>query len=172
MSTRYFGASISRREDPRLLRGSGRYVDDIKLPGLLHAAIVRSTHAHARLRAVRVEAARAMPGVAGVFGFTDLAAWMRPIPQFGEAPEPLPSRIGLRMHETPRYPLARHKVRYVGEPVAVVVARTRAEAEDAAERVSIEYEPLPAVIDTEAALAPEAPRLFEELDSNVVLRFT
>jgi aerobic carbon-monoxide dehydrogenase large subunit len=172
VSTRYFGASISRREDPRLLRGSGRYVDDIKLPGLLHAAIVRSTHAHARLRAVRVEAARAMPGVAGVFCFTDLAAWMRPIPPFGEAPAPLPARIGLRMHATPRYPLARHKVRYVGEPVAVVVARTRAEAEDAAERVGVEYEPLPAVIDTEAALAPEAPRLFEELDSNVVLRFT
>ena len=172
MSTRYFGASISRREDPRLLRGQARYVDDIKLPGLLHAAMVRSLHAHARLHAVHVEAAKALPGVAGVFRFEDLAAWMRPIPPFGEAPAPLGERIGLRMYDTPRYPLARDTVRYVGEPVAVVVARSRAEAEDACELVEVDYEPLPVVVDTEAAVATDAPRLFEELDSNVVLRFT
>ena len=115
MSTRYFGASVSRREDPRLLRGKARYVDDIKLPGLLHAAIVRSPHAHARLQSIQVEAARALPGVAGVFRFEDLAAWMQPMPTFGIAPPPLDSRIGLSTHDTPRYPLARDTVRYVGE---------------------------------------------------------
>ncbi|MEE8292414.1 MAG: molybdopterin cofactor-binding domain-containing protein, partial [Candidatus Tectomicrobia bacterium] len=172
MSTRYFGASVPRREDPRLLRGQARYVDDIKLPGLLHATIVRSMHAHARIPAVQVEAARLMPGVVGVFGFADLARWMQPIPPFGEAPPPLDTRIGLSTLETPRYPLARDKVRYVGEPIASVVARSRAQAEDAAEQVEVSYEPLAAVVDTEAAVDPEAPRLFEALDSNVVLSFT
>jgi len=77
VGTRYFGASVARVEDPRLLRGSGRFVDDIKLPGLLHAALVRSPHAHARITAVQLEAARALPGVAGVFGYEDLAAWIK-----------------------------------------------------------------------------------------------
>jgi aerobic carbon-monoxide dehydrogenase large subunit len=172
VGTRYFGASVSRREDPRLLRGSARYVDDIKLPGLLHATIVRSPHAHARIRTIRVEAARARPDVAGVYGFADLAAWMKPLPTAGAAPASLASHIGLHTRVTPQYPLARDRVRFVGEPVAVVVARSRAAAEDAAEQVEVEYEPLPAVVETEAALAPEAPRLFPEWDSNVALRFT
>ena len=76
VSTKYFGASVRRVEDPRLLRGNGRFVDDIKLPGLLHAALVRSPHAHARIRAVHLEAARALSGVAGVFGCDDLGAWI------------------------------------------------------------------------------------------------
>ena len=172
MGTRYFGASVTRVEDPRLLRGSGRFVDDIKLPGLLHAALVRSPHAHARITAVQLEAARALPGVAGVFGYEDLAAWMQPMPSAGLPPPALEARLRPMLRATPQLPLARDRVRYVGEPVAIVVARNRAEAEDAAELVNIEYEPLPASIDTEAAVAPEAPRLFPDWPDNVTVRFT
>ncbi|MGQ4810635.1 Caffeine dehydrogenase subunit alpha [Candidatus Entotheonellaceae bacterium PAL068K] len=172
MVTRYFGASVTRREDPRFLRGLGRYVDDIKLPGLLHATIVRSPHPYARLEAMRVDAARALPGVAGVFMFEDLATWMKPMPEAGAAPLALRERIGLTSRVTPQYPMARDRVRYVGEPVAVVVAQNRATAEDAADLVEVQYEPLSAVVDTEAAAAPDAPRLHPDLDSNVALQFT
>ncbi|MGQ4808644.1 Caffeine dehydrogenase subunit alpha [Candidatus Entotheonellaceae bacterium PAL068K] len=154
MSTRCFGASIARQEDPRLLRGAARYVDDIKLPRLLHTTIVRSSHAHARIMAVRPEAARTRPGVAGIYRFKDLVLWMKPMPTFGMAPPPLDTRIDLDMRPTPQYPLARNRVRYVGEPIAVVVARSRAEAEDAAEHVEVAYEPLPAVVDAATALGP------------------
>jgi len=172
VGTRYFGASVTRVEDPRLLRGSGRFVDDIKLPGLLHAALVRSPHAHARITAVQLEIARALPGVAGVFGYEDLAAWMHPMPSVGMPPPALEARLQPILRATPQLPLARERVRYVGEPVAIVVARNRAEAEDAAEIVHITYEPLPAIIDTEAAVAPEAPRLFPDWPDNVAVRFT
>lgn len=171
MGVKYFGASVSRREDPRLLRGKARYVDDIKLPGLLHATLVRSPHPHARIKAIHVEAARAWPGVAGVFRHQDVADWMKPMPTAGAAPPKLLGRLDLTVHETPQYPLARDTVRYVGEPVAIVVARSRAEAEDAAERVEVEYELLPIVIDTEAAAEPGAPRLFADLADNVALHF-
>ena len=172
MGTRYFGASVSRREDPRLLRGQGRYVDDIKLAGLLHATIVRSPHAHARLAAIRHEAAQSLPGVAGVFRFADLAQWLKPMPSAGLPPANLKARLDMTMRTTPQFPLAHDRVRYVGEPVAVVVARSRAEAEDAAERLEIDYEPLAAVVDAEAALAADAPRLFADWPDNVALRFT
>src|SRR5262249_38852139 len=172
MGTRYFGASVARVEDPRLLRGDGRFVDDIKLPGLLHAALVRSPHAHARIRAVRLEAARSHPGVAGVFGFEDLATWMKPMPSAGLPPAALEARLRPILRATPQLPLARDRGRYVGEPVAIVVAPNRAEAEDAAELVDAEYEPLPAIVDTEAAASPEAVRLFPDWDDNVAVRFT
>ena len=171
VGVRYFGASVSRREDPRLLRGQGRYVDDIKLPGMLHATIVRSPHAHARLNAIRIEAA-GTARVAGVFRFTDLAAWMKPMPSAGLPPPNLKARLDITLRTTPQFPLAHDRVRYVGEPVAVVVAHSRATAEDAAERLEIAYEPLPAVVDTEAALAADAPRLFADWPNNVAVRFT
>jgi carbon-monoxide dehydrogenase large subunit len=172
METRYVGAALTRREDPRLLRGQARFVEDLKLPGLLHATIVRSVHAHARIRALRLDAARACLGVAGVFGFAELAPWMRPMPTAGQPPPSLEARLKLTMRPTPQYPLAHETVRYVGEPLGVVVAQTRAEAEDAAERVEVDYEPLPAVADVEAACAPGAPRLFPTWDDNVALQFT
>ncbi len=171
MATRYFGASVTRIEDPRLIRGNGRYVDDITLPGLLHATIVRSPHAHARIGAVHLEAARAGSGVVGVFWFDDLATWMKPMPTAGAAPPALAASLRLRTRETPQYPLARDTVRYVGEPVAVVIARSRAEAEDAAELVQVDYEPLAAVVDTEAAAAPEAPRLYRDWEDNIAVHF-
>ena len=172
MSTKYFGASVRRVEDPRLLRGNGRFVDDLKLPGLLHAALVRSPHAHARIRAVHLEAARSLAGVAGVFGCDDLGTWMKPMPSAGLPPPALAARLHPLLRDTPQLPLARGRVRYVGEPVAIVVARSRAEAEDAAELVEVEYEPLPAIVDTEAAVAPEAPHLFPDWADNIAVRFT
>ena len=139
MGTRYFGASVARVEDPRLLRGSGRFVDDIK-PGLLHAALVRSPHAHAGITAVQLEAARAPRGGRGVWlrgsgGLDATYALSR------AAAPALEARLRPILRATPQLPLARERVRYVGEPVAIVVARSRAEAEDAAELVNIAYEP-------------------------------
>ncbi|MCZ6873568.1 MAG: molybdopterin-dependent oxidoreductase, partial [bacterium] len=171
MGVKYFGASVARKEDPRLLRGKGRFVDDIKLPGLLHAVMVRSPHPHARIKAIQVETARTHPGVAGVFVYQDVADNMKPMPSFGAAPPGLLKRLDLTLRTTPQYPLALDTVRYVGEPVAVVVARNRAEAEDAAELVEVDYEPLPTVVDTEAAARADAPRLFADWDSNIALHF-
>ena len=102
MGAKYFGASVRRREDPRLLKGEGRFVDDIQLPGLLHAAFVRSPHAHARIRAIRSGAATRMPGVVAVFTFDDLARWMKPLPTFGSPPSGLAERVEFRLKEIGR----------------------------------------------------------------------
>src|SRR5262245_12972830 len=171
MGAKYFGASVPRREDPRLLRGEGRFVDDIKLPGMLHVAFVRSPHAHARVAAVRVEAARGMPGVARVFTFSDLARWMKPLPLFGAVPPGLAARVDVRMKQAPQWPMCRDVVRHVGEIVAMVIADSRALAEDGAERVEVDYEPLPAVIDVDAAAEPSAPAIHADWGDNVAVRF-
>jgi carbon-monoxide dehydrogenase large subunit len=149
----YTGRALRRREDPRLLTGQGRYVGDIEPAGCLHAAILRSPHAHARIRRIDTAAARALPGVAAVLTARDLGPYWRPLPN--RFPHP-----ALRYY--PQYPLARAKVHYVGEPVAVVVATDRYLAEDALERIAVDYEPLPAVVDPEAALAPGAPVLHDD----------
>ena len=172
MGVKYFGASVPRTEDPRLLRGQARFVDDITLPGLLHATIVRSPHAHARIRGIDSQAARAHPGVAGVFCFDDLREWMQPMPISGAAPPPLAARLNIRERPTPQYPLAEDVVRYAGEPVAVIVARSRAEAEDAADLMAIDYEPLPAVVDTEGAVQPDSPCVYPTWSDNVNLSFS
>src|SRR6058998_859648 len=86
MGAKYFGAAVKRREDPRFLRGEARYVDDVKLAGMLHAAFLRSPHSHARILAIHAEAARALPGVAAVFTFVDLERWMKPLPILGALP--------------------------------------------------------------------------------------
>jgi carbon-monoxide dehydrogenase large subunit len=171
VGARYFGASVARVEDPRFLRGEGRYVDDLKLPGMLHAAFVRSPHAHARIVAVRPGAAAARPGVARVFAFADLAAVMRPLPLFGAVPPGLAARVDVRMKQVPQLAMARDVVRYVGEIVAMVVADSRALAEDAAELVEVDYEPLPAVVDMVAAAEPGAPVLHPEWGDNVAVAF-
>src|SRR6185503_6446257 len=93
VGAKYFGAAVPRREDPRLLRGEGRFVDDVTLPGLLHASFLRSPHAHARVVRIETAAARAMPGVAGVFAFDDLARFMKPLPLFGAVPPGLGTAI-------------------------------------------------------------------------------
>jgi len=171
VGAKYFGASVPRREDPRFLRGEGRYVDDIKLPGMLHAAFVRSPHAHARIRAVRADAARRLPGVTRVFTFADLARWMKPLPLFGAVPPGLAARVSVTMRQTPQHALGRDLVRYVGEIVAMVVAERRAVAEDAAELVEVEYEPLAPVTDMAAAAEPGSPLIHAEWGSNVAVEF-
>jgi carbon-monoxide dehydrogenase large subunit len=151
---------VRRREDPRLITGAGEFVDDLRVPGCLHAAMLRTPHAHARLRAIDLAAARRAPGVVGVLTAADLGPAGEPMPIYAPHPAlPVPCKIR---------PLARDRVRFVGEPVAVVIADDVYRAYDALELIRVEYEPLPAVVDVEAALAPGAPILHEEIGSNVV----
>src|SRR5262245_4572902 len=146
------GQRIKRVEDGPLLRGRGRFVDDIRLPGLLHAAFLRSPHAHARLKSVDTTQARALAGVRAVFAYSDLRAHLRS----NRIPLALPS-AAIRFQVDP-YPLAREELTYVGEPIAVVVAESRAVAEDALRLIEIDADPLPAVTDPVAGLAPNAAR--------------
>ncbi len=142
------GSSLPRRQDARLLRGRGRFVDDIELPGMLHAAFVRSPHAHALIAGIDVTAARSAPGVRAVFTGADLrAATGRPL----EIVTSL-RRAEVRLSRQPVLPV--DKVRFAGEPVAIVVARTRYLAEDACELVEVLWESLAAVTDAESALIP------------------
>ena len=149
------GHRVLRTEDPGILLGETRYLDDLALPGALHAVFVRSTAAHARLAGVDTAAAAAMPGVAGVYTAADLG--LTPMTFHPMGPPTMA-----------RPPLAAEVVRFVGDAVAVVVAGTRAEAVDAAGEVVVDYEPLPVVVDPLAAATPGAPVLFPEHGSNVV----
>jgi len=162
------GAPLRRVEDRRLLTGRGRFVADIDLPGALACALLRSPHAHARIRGIDVSAAAAAPGVVAVFTGADTAAdGMAPMrPMWA-----VRSRDGAPMAEPPRFALARATVRHVGEPVVAVIAETLMQAADAAERVAIDYEPLPAVTDARTAQAPGAPQLHEAVPGNVCFRW-
>jgi carbon-monoxide dehydrogenase large subunit len=153
------GARVQRLEDPRLLTGAGTFVDDRQPPRLVHVALRRSAHAHARLLRVDCAAAAKMPGVIGVFTARDLEGTVKPI------------RATSRMKDyraTSLLPLAAGKVRFVGEPIVAVVAENRYLAEDALEKIEIDYEALPTVIDPEAAADPQAPLLHEEAKTNVI----
>ena len=161
VGAKYFGASVPRREDPRLLRGEGRFVDDMKLPGMLHAAFVRSPHAHARITAIRADAAARLG--ARVFTFADLARFMKPLPLFGAVPPGLAARVDVTMKQAPQFALCRDVARYVGEIVAMVLAESRALAEDAAELVEVDYEPLGVVTDVVAGMEPGAPLIHAEV---------
>ncbi len=152
------GHAVPRREDPAILVGEARYFDDLAVEGLLHAHFVRSTVAHGRLVGLDVADAAAAPGVVGVFTAEDLA--LEPILGFAMLPPTLA-----------RPPLATDRVRFVGEALAVVVAEQRAQAVDAAEAVIADIEPLPAVVDPEAALAEDAPVIIEAHGSNVAMTF-
>jgi len=172
MGAKYFGAAVKRREDPRFLRGEGRYVDDVTLPGMLHAAFVRSPHAHARIVAVHAGAARAMPGVAAVLTFADLERWMKPLPLFGAVPPGLAAAIRFDVRQAPQHALCRDRARHVGEIVAMVVADGPERAADAAESVGVDWEPLPAVTDMVRAAEPGSPLIHEAWGTNVGLAFT
>jgi carbon-monoxide dehydrogenase large subunit len=150
---------VRRKEDARLLTGRGKYAADFRLPGMLHAAVLRSPHAHARLGAIRPKAALGLPGVVAVVTGEDLGAIGR-----------IPVRLGPRpaIVACLQPPLARDKVRYVGEPVALIVAESRYLAEDALDLVEVDYDPLPPVADAWRALAAEAPLVHETIGSNVV----
>jgi carbon-monoxide dehydrogenase large subunit len=150
----HIGARVARVEDDRLLTGRGTYVADVDLPGTVEVAVVRSIAPHARIRGIGTEAARSLDGVLAVVTASDLTD-VRPFPDFLAHARP-----------TRTFPLARDRVRYVGAPVAAVVAEDRYRAEDAAEAVEVDYESLPAVGTMEQALAPDAPRLFEEWPDN------
>jgi carbon-monoxide dehydrogenase large subunit len=169
--TRYIGSSVKRREDRRFLTGDAAFIDDLTLPRMCYAAFLRSPHAHARIGRIRAEAARAAPGVVGVFTFEDLGSWMKPLPQFGAPPPSLAAAVHFEMREALQSPLARDKVHYVGQPVAMIVAETGAQAEDALEAIQVEWEPLPAVTDMSRAVAPGADLVHDTWGSNVAVSF-
>ena len=156
------GQPVHRREDPVLVQGQGCYTDDISLPGQVYAAFVRSPYAHGEVRGIDTEAAREMPGVLGVYTAADLDG-------YGTFPNGLSfkNRDGSPMKKPAREALARDRVRFVGDPVAFVVAETQIEAREAAEAVALDIEPLPAAITAEEAVAEGAPVLFEDVPGNV-----
>jgi carbon-monoxide dehydrogenase large subunit len=165
MGAKHFGARVNRLEDPALLAGRGRFVDDVKLPGLLHACFVRASHAHAMVRGIDVSAATAMPGVHAVLTANDLPEPMRTMPMPLLLPNPA---IAAPRTQTV---LARGEVHYVGQPLAVVIADTRYLAEDAAAAVLVDYDVLAAASDCRDAAADGAPRAHSDLPSNVAARF-
>jgi carbon-monoxide dehydrogenase large subunit len=163
MDQPYIGTPVRRREDFRLLTGRATFTDDIKLPHMVHAAILRSPHAHAQIISIDATKAQAMSGVVAVYTFQDLAAFARPIP--------------IRLYPLPglerflQYPLARERVRYVGDPVAVVVADSRYLAEDALDAIDVTYEPLPAVTNVRKSLAQQV-LIHEEAGTNLAAQYT
>ncbi len=153
----WMGQRLKRKEDPRLIQGISHYADDLRLAGMLHCAFVRSPHAHAVIRSIDASPARAVPGVVTVILAQDLEG-VGNVPCAGVLPD----------LKTPAHPpLARERVRYVGEPVAAVVAEDMYAARDAAELVQVEYDPLPAVVDTEKATAKDADLIYPEFKTNV-----
>ncbi len=155
---KYVGTRTKRKEDPRLITGLSTYVDDIKLPGLLHVAIVRSVHAHARIKSVDTSAALKSPGVVAVVTGQDIGDKVGSVPCAAQIP-------GLKV---PRHPvLAIGRVRYVGESIAAVIANDRYAAQDAAELVEVDYDPLPAVVDPLKALEPGSTPIHEEFKDNI-----
>ncbi|MCH7664658.1 MAG: xanthine dehydrogenase family protein molybdopterin-binding subunit [Acidobacteria bacterium] len=162
MSTRTFGQRITRNEDPQLLTGRALFVDDVELKDMVHVAFVRSPFAHARLGAIDTESALAREGVIAVYTAEDLGDYWQPGPLL-VAPPPIE---GIRFNQRTQVPLAKDKVRHVGEPVVMVVAESRYIAEDAVAEIFVSYEPLDAVVDLEAALEEGAPLVHDDLDSN------
>jgi len=157
------GQAVLREEDPRLVMGRGRYADDVSPAGLLHAVVVRSTHAHAALRSINADAARAAPGVHAVLTPVELKAR-----GLGAQRPTVPKKKsdGSPAHVTPQPLLAGDRVRFVGQPVAFVVAETLAQAKDAAGLVEIDYDPLPAVVSVEQAIADGAQAVWDDNPGN------
>ncbi len=166
MTTRQFGASVKRNEDARLLAGRAQFIDDVKLAGILHAAFVRSPHAHARIVSIDASAALLRDGVVAVYTAEDLGDYWRP----GPVIVPPPPVEGAVFNERTQVPLAKGKARHVGEPVALVIAASRYIAEDAAADVVVEWDALPVAADLEPAAAPGAPRVHDDLPDNVAAR--
>jgi aerobic carbon-monoxide dehydrogenase large subunit len=168
MTSEGIGAPVRRVEDRRFLLGQGRYVADIRVPGELRAVVVRSPHAHAMIDAIDAGHAIEMPGIVAVLTGADMAAdKVGPMRSLWA----VKSADGTPMAEPPRWPLARGRVRHVGEPVALIIADTEAQALDAAERVAVSYTPLPCLADTEAARAAGAPQIHPEAPGNRVFHW-
>ena len=158
------GQPVRRREDLRLVRGAGRYTADENLPGQVYAVMLRSPHAHARIRSIAKDKAIALPGVLAVLTGADLLAdGLSPIPHKPWSPHPAETKLhnsdGTPPFAAPHYPLPADKARFVGEAVAMVVAETVNAAKDGAEQVEIDYEVLPAVVETVAAARQDAPHV-------------
>src|SRR5260370_33171926 len=163
MPETFFGKSIKRREDQRLITGKGNFVDDVKIPFTTHAAFVRSPHAHARINKIDARTAKAMKGVLAVYTGKDLlSAGVKPIPVGWLLP-------GIKVPA--HHPLAVDRVRYMGDAVAVVVAETPYIARDAAELVEVDYDVLPAIADGAEALKSGAPKVHDEAADNVSFRW-
>jgi hypothetical protein len=162
------GQPVPRTEDPILVRGEGHYTDDVSLPGQAYCVMVRSPYAHGVLRGIDTEAAKAMPGVLKIYTGADLiAAGFKPLPDR----QVIKNRDGSAMLSPIRHALTVDKVRYVGDPVAAVVAETAAEARDAAEAVILDIDPLPAVTDLDRAPAPDAPQIHDGIPANIGVDF-
>src|SRR5215472_11720994 len=160
---RYIGSPIERREDPCFLRGTGTYVGDLSRPGLLYAAILRSAHAHGHIRSIDAAAALAVPGVHAVITAADIGS---PVPRIPIRLQPLPSLVPYHQPV-----IAEGKVRYVGEPIAVVLADSTALAEDALDLISVDIEALPPVADRSVAAKGET-LLFEETGTNLAIKYS
>ena len=158
----YIGSRVKRKEDVRLLRGIGKYVGDIHRPGMAHAAILRSTHAHARILKIDPAAALKLPGVIGVLTAADMPGV-----------KTIPMRTGVipGLERSQQTPIATSKVRYVGDPIAVIVAENRYIAEDALELIDVEYESLGAVTDARAGMQAGAPQLPDATQNNIAANF-
>src|SRR4029077_16226159 len=164
------GQPVRRREDLRLVRGGGRYTADENLPGQVHAVMVRSPHAHARIRSIATADAKVAPGVLAVLTGADFAAdGLKPIPHKPWSPHQKEAQLHLKgdapPFEAPHYPLPADKARFVGEAVAMVIGETLDAAKDGAERLAIDYEALPAVVETAAAARQDAPLIHDDTRS-------
>jgi aerobic carbon-monoxide dehydrogenase large subunit len=163
MSTRTFGEPIKRNEDRRLLTGQALFIDDVELPGLLHVAFLRSQVAHARIRKIDVSKARQRPGVIAAYVADDLGDYWKPGPLL----VPPPPIAGIVFNQRTQVPLARDKVRHVGEPLAIVIAESRYIAEDALDDIDVELDQLPAVVDLEQGLRAGSALVHDDVGSNV-----
>ena len=163
MATRYFGAPVTRNEDPRLLAGQALFVDDVELPGLLHAAFYRSPYAHAHIKRIDVSRALVRPGVIAAYTAADLGDYWQPGPLL----VPPPPVAGIVFNARTQVPLAKGKVRHAGEAIVLVIAESRYIAEDAMNDIEVDFEALPAVVDLEQALAPGAALVHADVGSNV-----
>jgi carbon-monoxide dehydrogenase large subunit len=164
MATRYFGQRIKRNEDLRMLTGQALHVDDVDLPGMLHVAFYRSRDAHGYITKIDVSSARERPGVVAVYTAEDLGDYWQSGPLLVPPP---PNIKRLTFNQRTQVPLARDKVRFVGEPIVMVVAESRYIAEDAVADIWVDIEPLPAVVGLEQALSDQAPLIHEDLPSNL-----
>ena len=165
---RYVGGGVPRKEDPALVTGHANWVDNIRLPGMVHAAILRSPYAHARIASIDTSAAKEQPGVVAVFTGEDLAEEWAP----GEGMSFSAWEVTEDQKTPTHWPVARNQVNFAGEPVAVVVAADRYRAQDALESIEVDYEPLDVVLDLEKALEEGSPLVHEDLGTNECYTFT
>src|SRR5512141_196827 len=162
MPGKVFGQSVTRNEDPYLLTGKAEFIDDIELPGMLHAAFLRSDYSHAKVLKIDVSAALKRPGVVAVYTAEDFGDYWKP----GPLQVPPPTAIkGSVFHARTLIPMAKDRVRFSGEPLAVIIAESRYIAEDAFDDIVVDFEPLDAAVDLEKALEPGAPLVHEDLES-------